>query len=303
MTTKTNSIRQMLASKEAKAADAVKVDYRKIHIDKDFNSRDKDDRLEQHILEMLDFYEAGGNFPALEVYIRPEGGVGVVEGHCRHEVYKRALKRKKREMLDKDGIFWVPITTFSGDLAKRIARTGSAQAGLPLTAMEFAVNVCQRLVNHNWTVEQIAREVGKTPEHVRNMLKLAAAPAEIKEMVADKTVSPTEAVKQIKAKGGAAAAKALVEKAKEAKKAGKKKVTAKTMTKGATAKRENLKERDVHAAMFRFLLEHAHFEHDLLMGHVVLTISLPEHESPIANLEEATKLALTAQSNDTENQQ
>lgn len=103
--------------------------------------------------------------------------------------------------------------------------------GRPLTVYERAI-VVARLVNMNVDKDRIAERLEITPRYVDDLSVLAGAPAKVRNMVITGKVSATEAIKQLR-KDGKAAADKLAAGVEAAKAAGKDKATGKDVKKAA----------------------------------------------------------------------
>lgn len=215
----TNSIRKMLESKEAKRADAVKVRYESIHIEPGFNLRRPGPKLEESIERLTDYIAGGGRIPPLEVWIRDDGGVWVVDGHRRHSAIGRALERGVPLRSEKDGQCWVDVTVFEGNDIDRNARVMSSAEGEPLEPIEIAEGY-KRFRAWGMTTAQIAARMHKSSEHVLQMLALGDSDSGVHAMVAAGAVSASTAAKVARA-SGSKAAKILSEKLEELKAEGK----------------------------------------------------------------------------------
>jgi ParB-like chromosome segregation protein Spo0J len=192
-----NSFKQMIKDGTIKRADAMKIPYDQIHVEPGFNLRMVDadywegiDALKQHL-------GRGGPVPALEVRPREEGGVWLVDGHRRHTAYG---------MLIADGqpLKEIAVVPFIGNDAERVARIMTSNEGAKLKPLEVAEGY-RRLVAMGLTVDDIARRVVKTRQHVDQMLILATAPNAVHQMVKDGTVSATTAVEVTRKHGEKAA--------------------------------------------------------------------------------------------------
>ena len=112
--------------------------------------------------------------------------------------------------------------------ADRLLTQIVANSGKQLEPLE-AADVFKRLVDFGWTEDQIAAKVGKTKNHVSDLLRLRAAPAAVTSLVRSGAVAATMAATTLrKAKGdGKKAAEVLKTAVKAAAKKGKTKATAK----------------------------------------------------------------------------
>lgn len=209
------TFKQLMNDGVLKRADSHKVRLQDIVVAEGFNPRVNGERLQNHIREVADFIKSGGQLPPLEVKPLDCGKVQVVDGHCRRAGYELALAEGYDELRSKDGEVWLAVVPFNGDRGAARARIATSNEGLKLTPLELAMNYKAMRDEDGLGPEEIAAMVGKTRQHVDQMLHLADAPDAVKQMVADGTVSATEAMKVARAHGenatevlGQAAAKA-----------------------------------------------------------------------------------------------
>jgi ParB/RepB/Spo0J family partition protein len=234
------SFKAMIKDGEIKRADAMKARLEDLHEEPGFNLRAEGEDLEQSISDLAEFIAAGGQIPALEVRPRAEGGLWLVDGHRR----SRALRRLDAEgrLPRVDGEAWVAIVAFTGNDADRVARVITSQEGRKLSPLELAEGY-KRLAAFGWTTEQIGKAVGKTRQHVDQMMVLAGANTDVQQMVKAGTVSAATAVELVR-EHGEDAGKVLATELEKAKAQGKAKVTGGTM-KGPSVPRSLLD--DLHA--------------------------------------------------------
>ena len=232
----TNSVRKMLESKEAKRPDAVHIRYESLHVEPGFNLRQQDQDLEESIEALALHIIDGGKYPPLEVRLRDEGGMWIVDGHRRHAAIGRALDRGAPLRSPKDGEAWIHVVLFEGNEEDRIARIITSANNKPLTPAEIAEGY-KRLKAFGWTPAQIAKKVGKSAQHVSDLLALGNAPSPVRAMVKAGQVSATIAAKAAR-KHGEKATAVLGEQLQQAQAQGKKRITAATRDKpkrGASA--------------------------------------------------------------------
>lgn len=242
--TAAKSFKQMIADKEIKRADAMKVRLEDLHEEPGFNLREEGEDLEQSISDLAEFIAAGGQAPALEVRPRADGGVWVVDGHRRRRAY---LKLDGEGRLPRaDGEAWISIVAFTGNDADRVARVITSQEGRKLNDLELAEG-CKRLAAFQWSPDQIAKAISKTRQRVDQLLILANAPAAVHQMVKAGEVSGSVAVDAVRQHGDEAG-KVLGGELEKAKAQGKAKVTAGTM-KGPSVPRGLLD--DLHGATIK----------------------------------------------------
>lgn len=87
-----------------------------------------------------------------------------------------------------------------------------------------------RLKNYGYNASEIAKKIGRTPAHVSNMLMLVQSPKRIQNRIKNGEISATTALSMIR-KHGETASEKIDKGVEEAKKTGKKKATAKNLSK------------------------------------------------------------------------
>lgn len=243
------SFKQMIADKEIKRADAMKVRLGDIHIEPGFNLRDKlavdpdtGMTFQESIDALAEHLADGGQIPALEVRPRAEGGVWVVEGERRTLAYRQLdASGRLPKIPSKDDAsaleFWVSVVPFEGNDVDRLARVFTSQANRKLTDLEKS-DGCKRFLAFGLTVDQIAKKVGLTRQRVDQLLTLASGNNDMHQGVRSGQVSGSVAIELIRQHGENAGA-VLAEELAKAQAQGKTKVTAGTI-KGATVPRSLL---------------------------------------------------------------
>ncbi|EJV1460568.1 ParB N-terminal domain-containing protein [Pseudomonas aeruginosa] len=222
------SFKQMIKDGDLKRADAMKARLEDLHEEPGFNLRREGEDLEQSIAELAEFLHQGGTVPALEVRPREEGGMFVVDGHRRHRAYLK-LDAEGKLPRDSEGNFWVPITAFAGNDAERVLRVITSQEGRKLSQLELADGY-KRLAAFGWSPEQIARKMGKTRQHVDQVLRVGNANSDVQRMIASGEVAATTAAQAVR-QHGEQAGKILGDKLRQVKAAGGNKVTPKSIRK------------------------------------------------------------------------
>jgi ParB-like chromosome segregation protein Spo0J len=196
----------------------------RITVDPEFNVRFDSPELREHIAMLRDSMIASGYLRTrpLTVRLNRDGdGVAsavVVDGHCRFAAAKLAVASGAE-------IMTLPCVAEGKGVSRmdRDLMLLTANSGLPLAPLEQA-EVVKRLLSYGWSETQIGAKIGRTRQHIANLLELAGAPPGVKVMVVDGVVSATEAVKTIRREG--ANATATLEAAAEIAKAkGKKRIT------------------------------------------------------------------------------
>lgn len=220
------SFKSMTKDGTVKRADAMKIRHADLHVEQGFNLRMSGDELQAHIRALADHIKSAGQIPALEVRPRQEGGAYIVDGHCRHAAISLA-DSEGAELRDKDGELWVAVVPFTGNDADRVARIMTSAEGRGLSPLETAHGY-KRLAAFGWEPERIAKTVGKTRQHVDQLLILANAPSAVHDLVKAGSVSAAVAVTTVRDYGDNAG-KVLDAELDKAKAQGKKKITAGTM--------------------------------------------------------------------------
>ncbi|WP_109514786.1 ParB/RepB/Spo0J family partition protein [Pseudomonas ovata] len=247
------SFRKMIDSGEVKRADAMKVQLEDLHEEPGFNLRTEGAVLEASIDLLAEFIASGGQIPPLEVRPRADGGVWVVDGHRRRRALLKldAAGRLPRTPKKNDPTIleaWISVVPFEGSDADRVARIISSQENEKLSALELAEGY-KRLRAFGWTIEQIAKKVGKARQTIEQILTIGNANTDVQNLVAAGQVSATTAA-QVVREHGDEAGKVLGAELEKAQAQGKKKVTAKTI-KGPAIPKAQIEA--VHAASCKLI--------------------------------------------------
>lgn len=225
------SFKQKINEKEIRRADAMKIRYEDIHVEPGFNLRASLDLLEGEALEaakeddesLFRHIMAGGQYPALEVRPRAEGGVWLVDGHRRYAAIGRA-DSAGAPLRDKSGELMVRIDAFDGNDADRTVRILSSNKNRQLHPLEKAFGY-QRLARFGWDNPRIAEADHVTPQWVGKMLLLAGANSDVHRLVFSGKASASVAADAVRQHGEQAGA-FLSGELEKASAGGKKKVTA-----------------------------------------------------------------------------
>lgn len=289
-----SSSRQLLADGHAKRADLVKVLHNHIHIELGFNAPESAEEFKARVRAMADHLKEGGRLPPIEVRDRDEGGVYVVDGHGRHAAYALADKEGVSIRDPKDGMLYMLTMPFTGNDADRVLRTITSAEGRTLTPLQLADRY-KRLQAFGWSAADIARKVGKTSQHVGQVLALGNANTDVQQMVQAGETSATEAVKAVKKhkeKAGAVLKEQLV----AAKKAGKTKVTSAVVNadKKAVKARENA-DLLADAEMFRWLVTNGSCGLGV-MGNIEVSFECPTGFAGYSMLRDSVRSAMEVQS-------
>lgn len=223
------SFKQMIKDGELRRADAMKARLEDLHEEPGFNLRSEGEDLEQSIAELAEYIYQGGQLPPLEVRPRAEGGLWVVDGHRRRRAYRKLDAEGRLPRDPKDNEAWIAITAFTGNDAERVLRVITSQEGRKLTPLELAEGY-KRLAAFGWSPEQIAQKMGRTRQHVEQVLVLGNANTDVQQMVASGEVAASTATTLVR-RHGEAAGKVLKAKLDQIKAAGGSKVTPKAIAK------------------------------------------------------------------------
>lgn len=225
------SFKQKINEKEIRRADAMKIRYEDIHVEPGFNLRASLDLLEGEALEaateddesLFRHIMAGGQYPALEVRPRAEGGVWLVDGHRRYAAIGRA-DSAGAPLRDKSGELMVRIDAFDGNDADRTVRILSSNKNRQLHPLEKAFGY-QRLARFGWDNPRIAEADHVSPQWVGKMLLLAGANSDVHRLVFSGKASASVAADAVRQHGEQAGA-FLSGELEKASAGGKKRVTA-----------------------------------------------------------------------------
>ncbi|MDF0733577.1 ParB N-terminal domain-containing protein [Pseudomonas entomophila] len=226
------SFKQMIKDGEVRRADAMKVQLEDLYEEPGFNLRTEGEALEASIDSLAEFIAAGGQVPPLEVRPRAEGGVWLVDGHRRRRALLKldaAGRLPRTPNKENPAILeaWVPVIAFEGSDADRVARIITSQENEKLSPLELAEGY-KRLRSFGWSVEQIAKKVAKTRQHVEQVLTVGNANTDVQNLVAAGHVSATTAA-QVVREHGDGAGQVLGAELEKAQASGKKRVTAGTI--------------------------------------------------------------------------
>lgn len=192
------------------------VDPRIVKIEPGFNARPID---RDHVESMKESAKNGIGFPPIIVRVE-DNQIILVDGHHRLtaclELIAEGTEYRRIDCMQ-----------FRGNDADRIMLMLTSAQGKPLTPLEMGFQY-KKLIAFGWTSQEIASKVGKSRQHVEDMLGLSNAPAEVHSMIKDNKVSATLASATVK-KHGARAATMLQDGIRKASESGAKKVTRKIM--------------------------------------------------------------------------
>jgi ParB-like chromosome segregation protein Spo0J len=192
-----------------------------------FNPRIRDAALKEHIESLAQSIEVNGFYrdKPLAVIVANEGGenvIYVVDGHNRLE--GALLAKERGAPLETLPVVTKDRSITMEDLTVALVRSGE---GKRLTPYELSI-VVKRLSSFNRAEKEIAALLGFTENYVKDLLRIAGAPAKIRETVQSGAVSVGVAVASLK-KHGSDAVTVIDQAVKAAKESGKARASAKHM--------------------------------------------------------------------------
>ena len=197
----------------------------KIEIKIGFNLRDmQSESTKTYIREMADCIKSNGTaiIPPITLW-QEDGHIYIDEGHCRFSAHLIA----KEEGAPVVGIrAYAVCDILAKSEAERTVNMFHSNTNLPLTPLEKA-NGVKRLLSFHWTLAEIAKKLGVTPQGISNMLAFADLPASAAEMVEKGEVSPTLAIETVRQQGALMGTDALQTAVKTANEKGKSHATKK----------------------------------------------------------------------------
>lgn len=177
------SFKSMQREGIVKRADARRMRWEDLHIEPGFNPEGRLDVDDEDNQSLLNYIMNGGYIPALEVRPREDGGAWIVEGHRRYTMIGVADKAGA-PLRDKEGELWIDIVPFEGNDVDRHYRVVESAEQKVLTPLQLAEQFA-KLARFKQTPSQIAERLKpkRTRQHVEQMLILASANHDVKEMV------------------------------------------------------------------------------------------------------------------------
>lgn len=208
-----------------KRRDIVLLHPSKVVVAPGFNARDfTRPEVQQHVQSLAASIRENGVLAPLTVYMDGDQPI-LTDGECR---LRASLLAIEGGWDCGDGIPCQldakPAATNEAERALSLLTRNSA---LPLAPVEQA-EVYRRLEAAGWPVEKMASRTGRSGEHVRNMLALAAAPVAVQQAIKVGEISASAAATIVR-KEGAKAAEIVTQAVETAKAAGKAKVTPKDL--------------------------------------------------------------------------
>lgn len=212
------------------------VDPRTIEIEPGFNARPIDP---DHVRSIKIALVCGSVLPPLFVRV-DDGRIIVVDGHHRLTAILELIEEGHE-------IMRVDCMQFRGSDADRVALLLTSAQGKSLTPLEMGIQY-RKLEAFGWTQGEIADKVGKSRQHVHDMVFLAEANSDVQEMVRRNEVSAHVAIEALR-KHGSGAGKVLAGHLETARAGGKKRVTKKIIKMESAVTADARRYRFVRAAL------------------------------------------------------
>lgn len=185
-------------SADAKSGTIYKVPVDQLHVLPEFNTRvvgTKD--YTDHVNFLVGSIRENGydESKPLSVFVRKiddEDRFYVVDGHSR----LAAVKKLNDSGAGMGDITHLPVVVKPQGTSLLDLTVGliTSNEGKPLGTYERAI-VAKRLTGYGMSTEDIATRIGKTPRHVRDLLKLAGAPEKIRKLIVNGNLTTTDALK------------------------------------------------------------------------------------------------------------
>lgn len=185
---KTTGIAQFSTGK----TDVYKVDPRILVIRKDWNTRDDNAELLEHIDMLAQSIAEVGVKKPIEVKLE-NGELVVKDGHCRTRATMRAIEHYKAAI---QAVPVISVDRYASD-EELILNQVISNSGKPLTTMEQA-RVFKKLLDMGWNQSDIAKKVGMSNGRISQILDLLTMPAAVQAQVSAGAVSASLAQQVVK---------------------------------------------------------------------------------------------------------
>lgn len=151
------------------------------------------DHVKEHVFNLSQAYEMGDYVPPIVVKFRESDQKAVVrDGHHRLKAITQCLERGVP-------IQFVNVIEYKGDEAKQQLLMLKSSNSLQLSAVEKA-EIFHRLYSYGYNADEIADQVGKSVQHVYQMLRIYDLPIEKKRLIQQKKLSVNAALAEISTK-------------------------------------------------------------------------------------------------------
>jgi ParB family chromosome partitioning protein len=190
-------------SKVSKRKDGIQVDPRAIIVKEGFNVREDMGDLEALSESIV---QIGLQVPLMVKKVRGEDKYELVDGHRRLAAIMLAIENGH-------DIKYVDTSTFLGNEEDRIfsmIATGVGQKTLNEVEQSEAI---KRLTMFGYSVEEIAKKIGKSVPHVYNLVKVSTLPKVIKDKISHGLISATVVLQIVREKDNVEEQVSIVENA------------------------------------------------------------------------------------------
>lgn len=178
------------------------VPFEKLVILPDFNVREHDEAWKARVRTLADDMKEVGFMRSkpIEVFVDSEGRIVVTDGHTRHAAVSLA---RSEDATNLDSIPSMPREkgTSMEDLTIGLVKSNS---GEKLSPLGLSIVVKRLVINFKKTPAEAAKLLGMSPKYAKQMLTLAGAPEEIRQMIMAGLVSATHAIELLEEYGGEA---------------------------------------------------------------------------------------------------
>jgi hypothetical protein len=233
----TGNMKAAIKSAGGKSSDLWKVPHDKLHYDPLDNVRPLDPAHVRHIADLIKANDYDDKEPLGGIIkkVNDEDLIFVYIGQHRFQGALLAISEgwRPKDWKEEDGPVKLPIVI---DAAKTVSRKAmivagtNSNGGATMTPLDLAASI-QALQREGETTASICNLLGITDQTVRDVLLLAAAPAELHDLVRSKHVASTLAIEEIRAHGPDKALERLRQGLETARQSGKTKVTRKALPK------------------------------------------------------------------------
>ena len=165
----------------------------------DFNVREHDKAWEERVTAIQESMVMNGYLKAkpFEVFVDANGRAIVTDGHTRHEAARRAIAAGAQNL---STVFVVPRDkgTSMEDLTIGLVESNS---GAPLSALALSLVVKRLVHSFKNTAAEAAKKIHISPKYANQMLLLAGAPQELRDMIEQGKIAATLAIEMLEEHG------------------------------------------------------------------------------------------------------
>ncbi len=156
------------------------VDPLLIQVRPGYNRRFMRPALREHIDSLKAVMRRGGRIPAIDVTVE-DGVIYVEEGHCRLHAAVELIKLEGHQIK-------LEVRQFNGSPYERLAYMDTSSNGLRLIPLEQGILYSDMMSLEGASHADVAASVGRSEQHVRTMVQLAAFGPEVQQLLIDDKV-------------------------------------------------------------------------------------------------------------------